>query len=315
MQGKILAGEVERKAYMRSKHELARLKSAVSSVSGTNSAKSTLSKAGSRLTHSLMPMFVSPRKIKEPDEPKYKVYFEPPLLPKRLQTPNPSFFAGSNDEYKLPERLPDVIEFTDSKRVDVMEKQLRCVSSMSIESSVGVDDSDPLDRSENITGRSDKLESTKEEAELEHSDKKSGQQEVEHLQNPIQSLDELGNDSVGLRKLRAVSAPNQPSQPLELEQLNRRSESVAAEAQSVLCRPSVTTINNPSDGSTQSLPQATGLNEKQFVNDSKTEEETNEIKDLDSLNSKLFLTEQSTESIKGEEFTPDECVDEANQSS
>ncbi|GFS12472.1 hypothetical protein ElyMa_006698500 [Elysia marginata] len=146
MQGKILSGTVDRKAYMtlrpeapghkKNQQELpSRLKSAVSTTS-TSSGKSGLSKFGSQLSREFMPSFVSPRKVKLIEEPKYKVYFEPPLLTKRRQIPNPSFFAGSNDEYSLPERLPDVIEFADSQRIAAMEKQIRSGSALSFVSSM-----------------------------------------------------------------------------------------------------------------------------------------------------------------------------------
>lgn len=146
MQGKILSGAVDRKAYMtmrphpagqRSKIEepVSRLKSAVSTTS-TSSGKSGLSKFGSQLSKEFMPAFVSPRKVKLIEEPKYKVYFEPPLLTKRRQIPNPSFFAGSTDEYSLPERLPDVIEFADSQRIAAMEKQIRSGSALSFVSTM-----------------------------------------------------------------------------------------------------------------------------------------------------------------------------------
>ncbi|XP_012936666.1 uncharacterized protein LOC106011455, partial [Aplysia californica] len=161
MQTKILSGEVERKSYMKPKRELARMKSAVSSVSTASSSKSTLSKIGSRLTQTLMPTFVSPRKVKIMEEPKYKVFYEPPLLSRRKQIPNPSFFAGSTDEYYLPERLPDVIEFADSKRILMMEKQMRSASSMSLASSMG--EETDLNKSGSRTARSDRIGSAREE--------------------------------------------------------------------------------------------------------------------------------------------------------
>ncbi|KAK3801735.1 hypothetical protein RRG08_033918 [Elysia crispata] len=146
MQGKILSGTVDRKAYMTLRPDAAgqrsnqkdlpsRLKSAVSTTS-TSSGKSGLSKLGSQLSREFMPAFVSPRKVKLIEEPKYKVYFEPPLLTKRRQIPNPSFFAGSTDEYSLPERLPDVIEFADSQRIAAMEKQIRAGTALSFVSSM-----------------------------------------------------------------------------------------------------------------------------------------------------------------------------------
>ena len=40
---------------------------------------------------------------------KYKQFYEPPLLPKACQNPEPSFFAGRSGAYKLPDRLPDTV--------------------------------------------------------------------------------------------------------------------------------------------------------------------------------------------------------------
>lgn len=52
------------------------------------------------------PMFVSPRKVVQ-EKPRYFALFDPPLLPKIHQDVEPSFFAGSDKPYKLPERLPE----------------------------------------------------------------------------------------------------------------------------------------------------------------------------------------------------------------
>jgi hypothetical protein len=52
-----------------------------------------------------------------------------------FQVSNPSFFAGSDDQYSLPERLPDVIMFADGKSSN--EPLNRPDSSMSF---VGEDD-------------------------------------------------------------------------------------------------------------------------------------------------------------------------------
>ncbi|GFN77475.1 histone-lysine N-methyltransferase SETMAR [Plakobranchus ocellatus] len=167
MQSKILSGTVDRKAYMTLRPDMersrqtqqgqpSRLKSAVSSTS-TSSGKSGLSKFGSQLSREFMPAFVSPRKIKLLEEPKYKVFFEPPLLTKRRQIPNPSFFAGSNDEYSLPERLPDVIEFADSQRIAALEKQIRSGSALSFVSSMSDEQQQQLLQSS--LGEQDKLTS------------------------------------------------------------------------------------------------------------------------------------------------------------
>ena len=58
-------------------------------------------------TEQLCPMFISPKKNKAPEKPSYIAYYEPPLLPKVCQNAEPSFFAGSDSKYKLPDRLPD----------------------------------------------------------------------------------------------------------------------------------------------------------------------------------------------------------------
>ncbi|KAJ8315735.1 hypothetical protein KUTeg_007885 [Tegillarca granosa] len=64
---------------------------------------------------SLFPVFVSERKIKPPNENKYKTYFDPPLLPRNRQKPEPPFFAGSDDQYEVPKRLPEKLEFIDAR--------------------------------------------------------------------------------------------------------------------------------------------------------------------------------------------------------
>lgn len=58
----------------------------------------------------LFPSFISCRKTNPTYSGKKSLFFEPPLLPKVCQNAEPSFFAGSADEYKLPDRLPDKIE-------------------------------------------------------------------------------------------------------------------------------------------------------------------------------------------------------------
>ncbi|XP_064594825.1 uncharacterized protein LOC135461590 [Liolophura sinensis] len=63
------------------------------------------------ITETLFPSFVSPRKVKY-DEPMFRVYYEPPLVAKHRQKSEPTFFAGSNFDYKLPDRLPDKLIFT-----------------------------------------------------------------------------------------------------------------------------------------------------------------------------------------------------------
>ena len=53
------------------------------------------------------------------------------------QVSNPSFFAGSDDPYSLPERLPDVLEFADGKlSITDPSSVMRSESSMSFVSAV-----------------------------------------------------------------------------------------------------------------------------------------------------------------------------------
>ena len=53
------------------------------------------------------------------------------------QVSNPSFFAGSDDPYSLPERLPDVLEFADGKlSITDPSSALRSESSMSFVSAI-----------------------------------------------------------------------------------------------------------------------------------------------------------------------------------
>ena len=81
---------------------------------------------------SLVSVFVSPRKVKMIEETSYKVFYGPPLLPKESQLYNPAFFAGSDQEYQLPERLPDTLEFVDNKGVKKRtESSLSIISSLS----------------------------------------------------------------------------------------------------------------------------------------------------------------------------------------
>lgn len=59
------------------------------------------------------PTFVSPRKVTMVQKTNYKTYFEPPLIEKAKQDVEPAFFAGSKEEYVLPEKLPDELVFID----------------------------------------------------------------------------------------------------------------------------------------------------------------------------------------------------------
>ena len=77
-------------------------KKALTTVSENNPNKSLTT-----FTERLYPLFISPRKSKKPEKPTYIACYEPPLLPKVCQNAEPSFFAGSDGKYKLPERLPD----------------------------------------------------------------------------------------------------------------------------------------------------------------------------------------------------------------
>ncbi|KAL8584442.1 hypothetical protein ACOMHN_032062 [Nucella lapillus] len=83
--------------------------------------------------------FVSPRKVRPPEEPAYKVYFEPPLLAKHRQESTPSFFAGSDNPYRLPERLPDVIQFANGQSSVTDAATVRSESSLSLASGVSED--------------------------------------------------------------------------------------------------------------------------------------------------------------------------------
>ncbi|XP_052811581.1 uncharacterized protein LOC128239131 isoform X2 [Mya arenaria] len=61
----------------------------------------------------MYPAFVSPRKVVLLKETNYKTFFDPPLIAKEKQSSEPSFFAGSSGEYKLPDKLPDDLVFVD----------------------------------------------------------------------------------------------------------------------------------------------------------------------------------------------------------
>lgn len=55
------------------------------------------------LLERLFPAFVSPKKLDPIKQPAFT--FEPPLLSVERQNPEPAFFAGSTEEYRLPTRL------------------------------------------------------------------------------------------------------------------------------------------------------------------------------------------------------------------
>ena len=69
--------------------------------------ESVLSKSSEdTFSEQIRPMFISPRKVVH-QKSRFSAYFDPPLLPKICQNVEPTFFAGSDTTYKLPERLPD----------------------------------------------------------------------------------------------------------------------------------------------------------------------------------------------------------------
>jgi len=66
---------------------------------------------------SYSPIFVSDRQSKKknrrPNSDPFKLFFKPPLISKVRQNTDPTFFAGSDKPYKLPDRLPDEVEDDD----------------------------------------------------------------------------------------------------------------------------------------------------------------------------------------------------------
>lgn len=64
------------------------------------------------LTEKLCPAFVSPKKMEKLMEERSKygtTNFDPPMVAKESQNAEPTFFAGSEIEYVLPDRLPEVV--------------------------------------------------------------------------------------------------------------------------------------------------------------------------------------------------------------
>ncbi|XP_060080238.1 uncharacterized protein LOC132559622 [Ylistrum balloti] len=124
-----------------------------------------------RVADPVTPSFVSPKKIVMMKEPEYKTYFAPPLLPKESQNPEPSFFAGSSDGYKLPDKLPDEIVF-----VDIKSKPTSSAASVVSDAS---DDIDLLDYEKSSrdsctdTKEETVPEKDKEEVNSEHSDEET----------------------------------------------------------------------------------------------------------------------------------------------
>ncbi|KAK3091324.1 hypothetical protein FSP39_018937 [Pinctada imbricata] len=91
-------------------------------------------------TSSGFPAFVSPRKQgnlkeKKPND-RRSFPFDPPLLAKRNQRPEPPFFAGSDQPYKLPQKLPDKIEFVEN---GVMKRSVSVLSEAASDISVTED--------------------------------------------------------------------------------------------------------------------------------------------------------------------------------
>lgn len=84
---------------------------------------------------SQFPTFVSPRKVTMLKETNYKTYFAPPLIEKAKQDVEPAFFAGSKDEYVLPEKLPDELVF-----IDKDGKEVRASSSQTFTDKVSASD-------------------------------------------------------------------------------------------------------------------------------------------------------------------------------
>ncbi|XP_060597809.1 uncharacterized protein LOC132751634 isoform X2 [Ruditapes philippinarum] len=93
---KIIAGSVDR------------------NVGFANAARTLVKKEQKTLTaKNHFPTFVSPRKVTMIQKTQYQTYFEPPLIEKSKQDVEPAFFAGSEGEYILPEKLPDELVFID----------------------------------------------------------------------------------------------------------------------------------------------------------------------------------------------------------
>ena len=62
------------------------------------------------------PAFISPKRIPKEKEPDYRAFYQPPLLPKVCQNVEPAFFAGSDADYQLPDRLPQHVSPDDDSR-------------------------------------------------------------------------------------------------------------------------------------------------------------------------------------------------------
>lgn len=82
-------------------------------VGFANAARKVIKKEKELSAKNYFPTFVSPRKVVMVQQTNYKTYFEPPLIEKSKQDVEPAFFAGSEGEYTLPEKLPDELVFID----------------------------------------------------------------------------------------------------------------------------------------------------------------------------------------------------------
>lgn len=82
-------------------------------VGFSEAARKLIQRKDKTSLRSHFPTFVSPRKVTMVQKTNYKTYFEPPLIEKAKQDVEPAFFAGSKNEYVLPEKLPDELVFID----------------------------------------------------------------------------------------------------------------------------------------------------------------------------------------------------------
>lgn len=109
--------EKEKKAVEeRTKKTFRNLKTRISSKCLVSNMKSALNpdaahpKASVRImsfSELVNPAFISLKNIPPEKEPVYRAFYEPPLLPKSCQNAEPSFFAGKDDQYKLPDIASD----------------------------------------------------------------------------------------------------------------------------------------------------------------------------------------------------------------
>ncbi len=98
---KLFTGRVDRKAVLRP-----------SWAPDMQGYKTTLDMTNAQsFSEKIMPMFVSPRSTQAYFRKALvtRAKFDPPLLPTIQQNTEPTFFAGSDKPYKLPDRLPDTL--------------------------------------------------------------------------------------------------------------------------------------------------------------------------------------------------------------